>query len=260
MPWNSALRLCGALLSLFAISSAAHADVDAFNTYVTAPFVIDDQQGLAPILVDRLNAHLPAHFELKLNNVPRKRFTTTVLAEPGRFDGVALFLAPDFVGDHDQTHFLWSKPLFMDCNLIVSSMQAPLDYLRPDQFAGLHFGGVPDHHYMQIDEMAAAGKLTREDAPDEGANLKKVAARHLDFTVMPFTVYRYTSKALNLGPHLHVSPKPLDCFARRILIGRRNQPLLKAINDAIDLLQPDAQWNKAIAHYHPEPGMLPGGS
>ncbi|MDC8757045.1 substrate-binding periplasmic protein [Janthinobacterium fluminis] len=252
------MRLLPALAGL--CLPAAAQTVEAFNTYLVGPYMVDTRQGLAQSLVDRLNLKLAPGYRLRLSHMPRIRLDTTELAKGDEFDGAVLFVNPRFVGDVAKTRFLWSKPLFIDCNLVISRESAPLDYAGPASLEGLRFGGVRGYRYLFVDDLVKAGKLQREDSQDELSGLRKVALARLDVTVVPYTIFSYLGADKALSRQLYVAPKPLQCFARHILVGKGSPALLGALNQAIDQLASDRGWRAAQTYFHLDVNMMGGWS
>lgn len=243
IAWVAGLMLAPAAL-------AAVETISTYNSYAVAPYVIDAEHGLARALVDRLNAKLLPRYRLALHQIPRIRLDMSELSKGSAFAGAVLFINPRFVGDAARTRFLWSKPLFTDCNLVISRKEAPLDYQGPATLGGLRFGGVRGYRYSVLDDLARAGKLVREDSQDELSGLNKVARGRLDLTVVPYTIYSYAVAEQALAPHLYVAPRPLQCFSRHILVSRANPALLKALDQAIDALAADPKWKSTMAGLH----------
>ncbi len=265
MNIKSAAALLTLALALAISHTAAQAEgqmqalnsYTAWNTYQLPPFVVDKGKSLGQALVERLNDKLMPAYSLKLENTPRARFDMTELVKGDRFDGVTLFLNPRFVGDNDESKFLWSKPLFKDCNLIISSKMKPISFEGKQSLVGLKFGGVIGNKYVYIDDLAAENKLTREDVREESLNLSKVASGRLDFTLMPYTIFSYLSLAdKETSQKLFISPKAHLCFTRHIMVGKMNSVLLKAINEAIDGLMTDPEWLNSLAQLNMDVGVL----
>lgn len=229
---------------------AADETIVTYNSYAVAPYFVDARRGLARALVDRLNDKLAPRYYLSLHQIPRIRLDLSELSKGSAFAGAVLFLHPRFVNDAARTRFLWSKPLFTDCNLVISSKEAPLDYQGPASLEGRRFGGVRGYRYSTVDALASAGKLVREDSQDELSGLQKVARGRLDLTVVPYTIYSYAVAEHALAPMLHVAPRPLQCFTRHILVGRAHPALLSALDQAIDALAGDPAWQATLASFH----------
>lgn len=229
---------------------AAVDTITAFNSYAVAPYFIDADHGLAPALVERLNARLAPRYHLALRQIPRIRLDLSELSKGDAFAGTVLFINPRFVDDAARVRFLWTRPLFTDCNLVVSQHDAPVDYQGPASLEGLRFGGVRGYRYSVFDDLARAGKLVREDSQDEISGLNKVARRRVDLTVVPYTIYSYAVAEQALAPLLYVAARPLQCFSRHILVSRANPDLLKALDLAIEALANDPQWKAALGGLH----------
>ncbi len=256
----AATRTLLALLGSLAGSPGAHAaaPATAFNTYMAGPYVVEAQQGLAQSLVDRLNEKMAPHHRLALRHMPRIRLDTTELSKGDKFAGAVLFVNPRFVADADKTRFLWSKPLFVDCNMVISRLEEPVEFVGLSTFWGLRFGGVRGYRYSYIDDMVGTGKVQREDSQDELSGLRKVALGRVDVTVVPYTIYSHFGADKSLARQLYVAPKPLQCFARHILVGKANPALLKAVNLAIDALGTDKGWLAAMEYFHLDVNVLSG--
>lgn len=225
--------------------------IPAYNTYLVAPYSIDAARGLARALATRLNAELPPEYQLEYRPIPRTRLHAAELSKDERFEGVVLFIAPRFVGDPYMTRYLWSKPLFVDCNLLISGRMQPIEYEGAASLVGRRFAGVRGYRYELIDQMAVTRRLQREDSQDELSGLQKVGLGRADFTVVPYTIYAHAAADKELGSLLHVASRAHQCFTRRILIGKATPPgLLKAINQAIDTMAADEHWRALLGSYH----------
>ncbi|HJV02764.1 MAG TPA: hypothetical protein VJ752_19670 [Burkholderiaceae bacterium] len=231
-------------------ATGATETVSAFNSYMVAPYFIDAEHGLAHALVARLNDRLAPRYRLSLRQIPRIRLDLSELNKESAFTGVVLFIHPRFVGDAARTRFLWSRPLFTDCNLVISPKDAPLDYQGPASLEGLRFGAVRGYRYSILDDLVRAGKLLREDSQDELSGLNKVARRRLDMTVVPYSIYSYAAAEQALAPLLYAAPRPLQCFSRHILVSRAHPALLRALDQAIEALATDPGWKAALASLH----------
>ncbi|MBA5638273.1 transporter substrate-binding domain-containing protein [Duganella sp. LX20W] len=249
-PLAPAWMVAAALLSGAPCTLAAVETVTAFNSYAVAPYFVDADHGLAHALVERLNDKLAPRYRLSLRQIPRIRLDLSELNKGSAFTGAVLFINPRFVDDAARTRFLWSRPLFTDCNLVISSREAPVDYQGPASLAGLRFGAVRGYRYSVLDELARAGKLVREDSQDELSGLNKVARRRLDLTVVPYTIYSYAVAEQALASQLYVAPRPLQCFSRHILVSRARPGLLRALDLAIEALATDPEWKAALASLH----------
>jgi polar amino acid transport system substrate-binding protein len=231
------------------ISLAANATehIKAYNTYEVPPFRIGQGPSLARSLIEQLNAHLSPDYEISLEDVSRMRLNMTELVHGNAFDGIALFLHPVFASDAARSKYIWSHPLFVDCNIVVSNAAHPIDYDQSQSLLGKTFGGIEGYHYLGIDELVAAGKVRREDSRNELTNLRKIAAGRIDAMIMPYSIYWSTVQGFEEASRLSIAPKPQSCFNRYILIGKGRSPrFVAALNAAIDEVKASAQWQAVL--------------
>lgn len=224
--------------------------VEAYNTYEGPPFVLPERQGLAAALVRVLNDQLRPRYHFELNHLPRQRLLKIHLDPPERFDGVALFLAPAFVGDAEQQRFLWSDPLFEDRNLLVLPRDRQPAELGLDWLQSKTMVSVRGQRYAVLDPLLSEGRLKRIDVIDERSALKMVLLARADFTQMNQLMYHHLTQDLGLQDRLIGLPEPGGgSFHRRILVGKAGADLLAPLNQAIAALPCDAQWQRLARRY-----------
>jgi polar amino acid transport system substrate-binding protein len=225
----------------------------AYNTYLNPPFLFNSVTGLAPDFVDYLNQKLGGSYHFKLVNLPRVRLTRIVVNDPGRFKDIALFLTPQFAGDEGQQKFLWPSPIYTDHNvLIFRGPSAPAVATLKD-LESLKFGGIAENRYAGLDAMFEKKLLTREDAPTELSNLRKLKANRIDFTLMSRMYFVFFSNQDEFRDQFVTLPYfPMESFARRILVGRANPKLAAQLDAAIKAMPFDDQWAAIAEKYHLE--------
>lgn len=224
--------------------------VTAFNSYMYPPFLQEDGRGLASELVDYLNRELSGEFHLTLENVPRQRLVKVHLIQGAKFGGIALFLSPQFVDDAERKHFLWSKPVFDDYNVLVFRGRTPPNIKSLSELKGKTFAAILGTRNARLDEMVAAGQLSRTDSYSEKDNLKIVRLGRVDFTSMNRLMYRELVKDPELADGLVAIPEPgSQPFSRRILIGHAQSDLAKKIDAAIARMHCDKRWIAVATKY-----------
>lgn len=227
---------------------AAPRPVMVYNTYDAPPFRQSDGGGLAAELVQLLNQRLGDRFQLELQHVPRQRLLKIHLDPPERFQGLALFLAPPFVGDDAQQLYLWSEPLFEDRNLLVLPRdRAPAEAPGLDWLNGKLMVSVRGQRYAVLDPLLAQGRLRRIEVADERSALKTLLAQ-ADFTQMNQLMFYQLSGEMGLRQRLLGVPEPgSGSFQRRVLVGRGAPELLMPLNEAIATLPCEARWRELAA-------------
>jgi polar amino acid transport system substrate-binding protein len=241
---SAGLTLCGAV-------NIGHADptLPALNSYGQPPFLpvsAERNSGLARTFVDLVNKATSGRPEFQLDNLPRKRLELTLTNRS--FSGVALFLAPEFLVQTAQQGAVWSDPVMVDENLIVSVRQ--LNVASLEELHGLRLGGIAGHIYRLLGPAIEDGKVHREDAPDHISNLKKLCLGRVDFVVI--------SRSELAGSQPHVScaepfrpnafPEP-QVIVRRVLVRMPNDNDAKEVLDAVASVACGPQWSQTLAQY-----------
>lgn len=242
------LALCGAIACGPAFATTV---VKAYNSYGGAPYV-EGKSGLAPELVAYVNRKLEGRYQLQLVNLPRRKLNQMMEA-PGGFDGVALFLAPIFIGDVPQKRFHWSPPFLEDSNAIISRLENPVRYEGPSSLVGLRFAGIYGNRYMGIDEFVGKG-IPRSNAPDAMSNLRRLVRGEADFTVMPLSSFRYLRRQMDREKlpvgQLHVGDKPFNQFGRHFVMARGSGELAQELDHIAAAMPCDREWRRIAQRYH----------
>lgn len=238
------VALCAALPPAF-----GEAALPALNSYGQPPFVpasTERAAGLAKTFVELLNQAIEGSPEFQLDNVPRRRLELNLGSRA--FAGVALFLAPDFLPPALQLEAVWSDPVMVDENLMVSLR--PLKLSALEDLQGLTLGGVSGHIYRAMEGLIDGGKLRREDAPDHISNLRKLCLGRVDFVII--------SRSELAGTRPHVAcPEALRPFAfpepqvivRRVLVRMPREDSAREVLDAVAAVSCGPQWIQALAQY-----------
>jgi polar amino acid transport system substrate-binding protein len=221
--------------------------IPAYNTYQSVPFQVGGEGGLAQDLVEYLNANLKGKYTFKLELMPREKFNQTVLATKG-FEGVALFLAPPFVGDAEKKKFIWTSPIMGDKNLIISQPDKKVEYTGPESLKGLKFGGVIGNKYAGLESIPRTA-----DTPAELTNLKNLSTKEIDVTLMPESIFAYYLKTGSNARYgldkLHVSGKPHSAFTRHLFVAPENAQLGKDLEAVAAKMPGDPAWKAILAKY-----------
>ncbi len=176
------LLLAALLMPAMAIAQEPGTGYVVLNSYSQPPFVQAGEaaeSGLAPTFVRLLRDASKLPVPLTLETVPRKRLELRL--EGPRFQGLAVFLAPEFLSEEARAG-KWSVPLLVDENVLVSLRPLPMS--SPEDLVGMRFGAIAGHIYRVLGPYVEARKIKREDAPDHVSNLKKLCLGRVDFVVM----------------------------------------------------------------------------
>lgn len=242
------IRFVGIVLGLFGQLAFAQESVPLYNTYQSVPFVVGNS-GLAADLVGYLNDKLKGKYHFKLTQLPRDALNKTVIVDPN-FKGAVLFLNPLFVDDAAKAKFGWTPPLMNDSNVVISHLSRKLEFTGVDTLKGLKFGGIAGNRYAGLD---AVSDLQREDVAEELTNIKKVASKKVDVTIMASSSYNYLIKqmgkenAANSG--LYSSTRKHAEYERFIFVGKDNTVLQKDLAGVIAVMKSDPTWQGVLQKY-----------
>ena len=229
---------------------AAEQQLDAYNTYLSPPFLNPDGSGIAADLVARLNVHLAGSYRLRLKHVPRQRLMLAGMRKPAAFDGVGLLLSPGFVNEDRNPRFLWSEPVFYDHNVLVFAATAAPQLESVENLRGLRFGAIIGYRYMNLERLLEDGSLQRQDTGAERLNLRKVALGRVDFTQMNRLLYGAVEGEPEFAGKLAAIPEPgAPPFARRLFVGPHRKALLQRLNAALAALPCDPSWRASAARH-----------
>lgn len=233
--------------------AAAAQEVPVYDYHLKPPFLLDTDatRGLDADLVAYLNRK-GGPFRFVLHYVPRNRLNRMI--EHKLLDGLVVGVNPVWFGDRDEQRYFWSPSYLTDEDIVVSRKAQPVEYRKPESLLGLRVGLPAGFYYAGISELAAAGKLVREDGRNEETNLRKLAAGRLDVTIVSRSTYTYLlARYPEWREELFVAAHPEDRFERRFLIprsmGRVHAHLQKVLMD----VGRDPEWQRILGRYQLKP-------
>lgn len=221
----------------------------ALSSYAQPPFSYGNspgRRGLSELLIQLVQSRIGEGPNIQLQTVPRRRMEV-MLGEPG-FNGVALFLAPEFLTAAASSGARWSAPVMVDENVVVSTV--PRTFASPSDFAGLRLGGISGHIYPVFGPHVEAGRIHREDAPDHISNLKKLCLGRVDFLVMSRSEFSASAMLATCGrPYLSQAFPDPQVIIRRVLVRSPDDAQATRLLDAIEQVACSEAWTSAIATY-----------
>lgn len=229
-------------------TEAPLAPVVAYVYHLKPPFITDvrKEQGLYFDFAAYVNRKLGQPV-MRTEYRPRKRLEPMLLQSD--FQGVVLGVNPVWFRDSDEAKYLWTGTLMMDRDEMVSSAQRPVTYNGPASLVGKTVGGVLGHYYFGIDEAVAAGQMLREDTDSELQNLTKVRVQRVDVTIISRSTLDYLFKHYGGAEFYHLSERPHDVFARRVLIPFSRRDVYDWLEPIVKQLPSDPEWQAIVQSY-----------
>jgi polar amino acid transport system substrate-binding protein len=221
------------------------AALPALNSYAQPPFARPEGGGLAATFVTLLNEEVtPGGARATLETIPRRRLEA-VLGDPA-FQGMALFLTPEFLPRSFSKPLQWSAPVMVDENLIVSVR--PLALTSLDELSGLRFGAVAGHVYRLVGPLVDAGRVKRDDALDHVANLRKLCLGRVDFVVISRSELAGTVPLVQCPVPLRpmAFPEP-QVIVRRVAVRMADAADAQSVLEALARVACSDRWLGALA-------------
>ena len=135
--------------------------------------------------------------------------------EHGEID-VRCYVAQAWVDDMPGD-YLWSVPLFVQRNLLVSA-HVPAQTVQLDKLAPQLIGTVLSYRYTALDPLFASGQLMRDDARSEEQVLHKLVAGRFKYAVINEWILERFNQNLAPGQRLHkvavIEEQSLGCTVR----------------------------------------------
>ena len=233
--------LCTLLCSI-----ASHSAAILFNYHQSPPFVVDKGKGFSTDLADYLISRIGSE-QLKLKTLPRKRLDDEMGS--AEFNGAVLLVAPLWFGDADMKTYFWTKPIFVDKDLVVLPAIHHFDYQAPDTLKGKTVGIVRGYQDPMFDALITTGNMTRYDTQDESSGLQMVSNNRLDAIVIAYSALGFLAAELKLSDKIYVSSVPVNSYERRILVSKRNPQLKTALDVVIAGMSKDPAWKLILKKY-----------
>lgn len=248
------LILCGISLWLSANKAMAELDIHLYTPFDFEPFVIDKaaRTGLIYNFTQALNERGKGLYRFSLRIVPR---IPSLRLQQASEISIVPFVDPEWFDDAAMKTFGWSKPLMSDCNIIISHPESPVESLEESQLRGKRtVVGPMLYHDAEIKQLIAQKVIASDSSPALLNALLMVARKRDDFLITGRLFVSYLIKTYRLASSLHLSSMRTSGYKMRILLNQReNTSLLNWLNQQIDDLAKDNDWQDAVNYYMPEP-------
>ncbi|NCT82233.1 MAG: amino acid ABC transporter substrate-binding protein [Comamonadaceae bacterium] len=192
--------------------------------------------GIVKNISDAIAERLGRRAEFLL--VPPRRVSLVLAA--GEADGVC-YVARDWI-DGD---FHWSPPVLEHVGVVAAHPRAPA-IKAVAELAGRPLGTVHAYRYAQIEQQLGAD-FVRDDAPTMLINLRKLAARRMDYALTEQITLEYHNR-LHPGDDLR-SVLPAARFRTHCAFTRAHPLPLARLDQAVKDLVRDGSIERILARY-----------
>lgn len=240
-------KLTFGVIGVVLAAGAFAESLPVFNSYMTPPFVLSGDAGLAADTTAYLNKKLAGKHELKLSNIPRARLALLALNNDA-FKGAVLFMNPMFVADNEKTKYAWTDTLMKDSNTVVSPAGHKFNYTDVESFTGKTFIGVAGNRYAGLEEKFGKS-VKREDASNEEASLTKLVGGSGDVTLLAKSIATYFSLQPGFSGKFTMDAKPYSTFTRHILVSKSTPELASELSRIVKEAEKDPEWKSILAKY-----------
>lgn len=235
-----------ALLAALLLATAAKAGAETPLVFIapanhTLPFVEIRQgvlqRGILKDLGEAIAARvgMPAHFVI----VPAKRVNAAL--DQGEADALC-YTAPRWI---DAKQVVWSRPVFDYTGVVARRTDAPPVQQLGD-LAGERLGTVAGYRYPEV-ESALGPRFLRDDAPDMGRNLAKLAAGRVRYAMSEKLTLAYALRELP-APDVQLAFSTVSYPTHCVFSTRRNLPLSR-LERAVEALLEDGSIDRILARY-----------
>ncbi|MFC6441571.1 ABC transporter substrate-binding protein [Bowmanella sp. JS7-9] len=244
----SVLILFLTLASASVVRSQSVQLVPAYAYHLKPPFILDitAEKGLYFDLSTVLST--PGKIEFYTVFVPRKRIER--MLESKKLDGIIIGVNPTWFGDLNENKYHWSPAFFHDRDEFISLPKNHFEYVDDESLQGHILAGVRGFYYHHVESLVRNNNMQRIDTIGEHEVLQLILRERADIGIVSRSTFDY----LRTHEHpefnlLHVSTKPHDSFARRILIMPENKELAEYIDTRLQSEDFRQRWQAVLDSY-----------
>lgn len=135
---------------------------------------------------------------------------------------------------------LWSQELYTSTNVIVHLGKKNIH--KVSDLYGERIGTVMNFIYQHLDDEFAKKKITREDGPNNEANIRKLTHGRISYIVMSNLEFEYYN---NIYPNLESSDLKMDSVETKCALSKKSPITLRQLNHAIDVIKKMALFKRS---------------
>ena len=139
-----------------------------------------------------------------------------------------------------------SKNIFWDADIWVSNRTHPVDYALPKDLIGKHIGARKGYYYKGITPLIKEGKIKASLVSNDAKNYQQLVSKKVEAFVMSRSSYLYWKASEIDVTGFNTSLSPHDAYKRHILVSQHYETLLPMLNQFIEQLKNNADWNSRL--------------
>jgi polar amino acid transport system substrate-binding protein len=243
--------LLACLLAAPACADPGEVIVPLVNYYDYAPFSMPQERAdLTRELADLLTAGSAGRYRFVPTLLPKGRLDQ--MLQHGGWQGMVAWLNPRFVNDETKSRYVWTKALMQETDLVVSRVDAPVEFTGVQSLRGKVLGTVLNQRYADVEDMIASEQLRRSDAPSQENSVRKLLLKRVDVVfISRSTLNGLHQRVPEFDNKLHVSAQPRNSFTRHIMLTPGLPPeLIRYVQTTAAKLDSNPSWRDIAARYH----------
>lgn len=205
--------------------------------------------GLYQAFIDLLNQQQD-QWKIRLQYIPRKRLDLRLQAKS--LDGAVIGVNPLWFRDKQQTRYLWSQPFLWDVDVIAVKADQRFPYQHPDDLINKMLALPRGYYFWGVSENIAGGQQRVIKATSELQNLKLVASRRVDATILSSKTLSFYESTVFPPNTFHTLNKPHDRYFRAILFPSKASAAFESLEPLIKTLSISPEWQEATREQSPE--------
>ncbi len=198
--------------------------------------------GLYQAFIDLLNQQQD-QWQIRLQYIPRKRMDLHLQAKT--LDGAVIGVNPLWFRDKQQTRYLWSQPILWDVDVIAVKAEEGFPYHHPDDLINKLLALPRGYYFWGVSENIAGGQQKVIKATSELQNLKLVASRRVDATILSAKTLRFYESTVFPPNTFHTLNNPHDRYFRAILFPSKVSAAYESLEPLIKALSISPEWQEA---------------
>lgn len=243
---------------LTALPCSAGEQLIPFATYYDyAPFYSIDRNGdLTHELAALLTRESGGRYRFVPTLLPKKRLDNMLQLQ--NWQGIIAWSSPRFFYDEHKDRYLWSDALLQESALVISHIDAPVDFKGMESLRGKVLGTILNQRYVDVEDMFASRQLRRSDAPSMESNVRKLLLKRVDVVFISSSALGGLRHRIpGLESQLYIAAQPRDQFSRHLMLTRGLPPeVISYVQRMAAQLDHNPAWRDILVRHHVD-GLAP---